>query len=812
MKKLYKQILDRLDGEDLVRRTKELNRIDLGQTFKHYHLSCEHILAELKKYGIPNAEIVKVPADGKTVYQDKRMPIAWDASVGKLTLNDKEKTVAADYTVHPFNLIKGSCGVKKGGETMRIITEEQLLAGEDPKNALVMLVTSTWPRAAVLTPILNMGGRGIISDFLTSRYDYPDAVQWVNACTEGNNWHVQCDDRDFVGFSVSLRMGDKIRNLANKGSLSAFVECDGYRYEGELPAVTALVPGKKSEEIWLLAHTFEPLLDDDSNGVTASIEIARQVMRHGTPEYSLRLVFAMELYGYAAFHANFKGKVIGGCNLDSVPASKNQICRLIPPIGPGTFHGVDILKKIGENLEDCFSFRKQTPECFDDMFLSDSTTGVPTIWMLKEDEPGKGLWHTSVQTADDYLDAETFAKHTALAAVWTIETLFYQGEGAEVEKLDVKLIDSPWRRYAAQQIFARNSIGYPQDFVNVPKDKRRGFSIIYNHMGSMFARMDGVKNMAEIIAEAEAERQKTLTDKEIKKFLSACDYFAEYGYLKAVKRTPLTSEMICKALAELGVEKNDVLLVHASISNCGYIEGGAETIIDSIRKVTGDDGAVLFTAFTRPYVYLGGVNKMWLYAPYDEKDLSQIWTGTIAKVLLEKYPDAIRSKHITHSWAGIGNKAAACLKAHGATDAPCGKTSPLAKALELNGKILFFGSGIAPSTFIHYLETEVDANFLETAVCTIKNADGSIEHVTVPQHLPGHRDFYRSDAENCKFFKKAVENGLEIREVELGMGKLNLIDLKQFYEIGLAIMQEDSDIILCDSDDCLFCKKYRKNK
>ena len=128
----------------------------------------------------------------------------------------------------------------------------------------------------------------------------------------------------------------------------------------------------------------------------------------------------------------------------------------------------------------------------------------------------------------------------------------------------------------------------------------------------------------------------------------------------------------------------------------------------------------------------------------------------------------------------------------------------------MNGKILFFGSGLGPTTFIHYLETAVNANFLETAVCTVKKEDGSVEHVTVPQHLPGHRDFYRFDSENCKFYKKLISAGLKIREVELGMGKLQLIDIRQFYELGLPLMQENSDIILCDSDDCIFCKKYRK--
>ncbi|MBR2911807.1 MAG: hypothetical protein IKC05_09370, partial [Lentisphaeria bacterium] len=137
MKELYRYFRSRIDGDDLVKRTKELCRIEQGQTFRHYRMAAEHILSELKKYNIPNAEIVTVPADGVTSYEDKKMPIAWDATIGKLTLCDKDETVVADYTVHPFHLIKGSVATAPGGEVMRIITEQQFLAGEDPRGALV---------------------------------------------------------------------------------------------------------------------------------------------------------------------------------------------------------------------------------------------------------------------------------------------------------------------------------------------------------------------------------------------------------------------------------------------------------------------------------------------------------------------------------------------------------------------------------------------------------------------------------------------------------------------------------------------------
>ncbi|MBO4633361.1 MAG: DUF4910 domain-containing protein, partial [Lentisphaeria bacterium] len=769
MENLFKKIRSHLDAQMMAEKTEELCRIEMGQTFRHYHQAIDWICAEMKKVGIPNVERLVFPADGKTVYEDKRMPIAWDASIGKLTLCDAEQTVAADFTQHPFHLIKGSVSTLPGGEIVRIITEQQFLAGEDPRGAMVMLETTTSPRAAVISPILDQGGRGIIADYLVGRYEHPDGLQWVNACTEGAHWHIQEEDRDFVGFSVTLRMGDKIRQLANRGGLKARIECDGRRYVGELPAATALIPGRRKEEIWLLAHTFEPLLDDDSNGVVAGIEIAKQIMSMGTPEYSLRLVFAMELYGFAAFHANFKGKVIGGANLDSIPVNSRSYCQLIPPISSVPFHGVKVLKELSEAGVGQLPCKLKKPECFDDMFLSDSTTGVPTVWFLKGLKPGfQELWHNSAQTEKGYLEPEILADFTALAAVWFHRVLFYTGAPAELPKLELKPISSPWRDYAAGQIYARAQIGLPQDLVMVPKAMRKAMPerILYGPMVSLLSGMDGKKNLAQIILETEAERQVSLTDAQIKKYIDAINYLTDWGYLKAVKRTELTPAMLADSMRQAGVKAGDVLLVHSSLSKCGYIAGGAEGLIRGVMEAVGQDGTALFPTFTRPYIYLGSsLNKGWNYRPYDPNDPSQVWTGIVPRVLLEKFPEAKRSRHVTHSWAGLGLHAETCVSVHGPVDPPASHASPLAKAMELGGKVVYIGSGLAPSTFLHYLETVCNSAFLQPAVCRVKNPDGSLHTVFIEQHLPGHRDFYRPDAENCKFFLRAVKAGLKIAEV-----------------------------------------------
>jgi len=812
MKNMFNVIRNGLNADEMRNKVETLCRIEKGQTFRHYHQSIDQICAWLNEAGIPNVERLSFPADGRTVYEDVRMPLAWDASVGKLTLCDSARTVAADYTKNPFNLIKGSTAARPGGELVRIITEQQFLAGENPAGALVMLETLTAPRPAVLVPVLDQGARGIISSFLVGRYEDPEAVQWVNACTEGNNWHVQCDDRDFIGFSVSLTMGDKIRQIASKAELKAWVECDGRRYAGELPAATALIPGRRPEEVWLLAHTFEPLLDDDSNGVVSGIEVAKQIMKMGTPEYSLRLIFAMEVYGFAAFHARFKGKVIGAANLDSIPVKPNYFCSLIPPIATVPFHGVDILKEMAEEFGEKLSCRLEKPACGDDMFLSDSTTGVPTVWFLKKPKEGvTPLWHNSLQTKEGFLDPETMADHVALAAVWFQRTLFYTGKPAALPELELKEVSSPWRDYAAGQVYARSQVGLPRDLVRIPKACRRFLpdNVIYGPMSSLLSRMDGKKDLAQIILETEAERQITLTDAQIKKYIDAINYLTDWGYLKAVSRKELTERMLTEALAEAGVKKGDVLLVHSSQSKCGYMAGGPESLIRGVLDAVGPEGTALFPTFTRPYIYLGSVlNRGWNYRPHDPDVPALVWTGAVPRTLLEKFSGVKRSRHVTHSWAGVGPQADFCLRGHGPDDPPGSESSPMAKALELNGKVVYIGSGLAPSTFLHYLETVCHSAFLGPAVCRVKDPNGSLRTVFIEQHLPGHRDFYRNDAENSKFFQRAVQAGLQIAEVPFGMKKIHVIELRSFYEIGMRLMKEDPRILLCDDPDCVFCSRF----
>lgn len=820
MKQAYERFLSRVDGEKLYRRALELTKIDMGQTTPCHIRAAEFVREQLVEAGIPGVERIDFPADGKTAFQDKVMPLAWDATIGKLEFLDKvsnsgwvpvnkrglaaaDDQVPADFRRHPFHLVKGSTATPPGGIVTRVITEAQLLAGADPRGAMVMLNPMTRAGRGVIRPMLDMGALGFVTDFAIGRYESPDTLQWANAATESGNWHVTAEDRPFIGFAVTPRTGDLIRRL---GGARVRVQCDGRRYVGTEPMVTALVPGESKQEVWLFAHLYEPLLNDDSAGVSTAIEVAKMLMAGKSPRYSVRLVFAMELYGYAAYAAmrgnNLKNEVVGGCNIDSICAVKGEPLTLYPTGNAKPYAGNALVKQAYAELKDTLPLELGAPTYMDDLFLGDPTVGVPSVWLLGR---GRGFWHNSIQCDPEFVDLETMRRSAAFAAAF-VEKLANTEPPAPVAPA-VTVEHSPWRDYAAQMVLARKEPGFPYSQAKVPPYARIALpdGMLYGAFANVMCALDGKKNLAQAIAEAEAETGSQKSEAEVKKYVDAMNHLVDYGYLEAVARPKLTADDIRQALRELGITGKDLVLVHASVSKCGYLEGGAETLIRSVAESV---DTALFTTFTRPYIFLGGPNGNWRYRPFDPADADAVWTGTVGKTVLRKFPDAARSRHITHSWAGFGSRAHACLDAHGPCDPPAGETSPLAKALELGGKILYFGAGLESTTFIHFLEDATRMPFLSTAICRVKNPDGSLTTVAVPRHLPGCREFY-TNAMECKFFKRAFARGLELKRVKFGMGELMALDLKQLYEIGMAVIKNDPKVLLCDDPDCLFCRSYR---
>lgn len=877
----------------LMEHTKELANLESLQTYPAYERAAKYIHELLLENGF-DSEYMEFPADGKTVYQDKCMPLAWDATVGRLTVKSSsvafDDPVIADFQRLPIHLVKHSVSTPEGGILAPVVTESQVYAGTDCTGAMVLLEADTRPISDSIAPLLDLGALGFISEYLLNPMDKPDDIYWANAATDAGGWHVREEDREFIGFCISARNGRKLRQAAVMGDVEVLVECDGRRYEGVVPAVTALIPGRQKREVWLLAHTYEPFAVDDSLGVIGSIGVVKKLQELIATgvlpplEFSIRLVFGMELYGFAAVAERFGGclrdRVLGGINMDMIFGGKfDEIQIFYAPLAV-PFYGNFIMKMVADTYDREFGSprtRDMYLSYHDDMFLSDATVGLPTIWALGEnvDALGRVNFHHNSSWNNDFLDEENYARAIGFYTAWAglvacmNETLIPAFAGASAEMAqeylnkeamretcfgepqarmaylteamrgavrnyqlaaDIPQIhaladglvtptakektaqDGKWLAYADQLIPTRLSPGFPFDQIRIPREYRRTLpdGMIYGRFAFILSAMDGEKTLKQLICEASWERQGEMNEKIVKKYVDAVMYLADWGYLSVENHAPIDKEMIVQKLREVGIQKGDVLLVHSGLSQIGHVEGGADTVLDALVEVLGEEGTLLMPVFTQPYIgYEGSLHKDRVYRPSSKKFAERNSTGVIPRTFMRR-SGTKRSTHATHAWCGVGKMAEYCLSFHSLLDDPVSENSPLAKALELGGKVLFFGVDINYNTFLHYLEDKSGAPFLESVIIKVEDETGRLRTEVIRRHLPGHRCFYGSKPREGKFYRNAFQKGLQVHQAELGVGRLQMMDLQQVHDIGMELFREDPLATLCDDPNCFYCRRFHK--
>jgi len=263
----------------------------------------------------------------------------------------------------------------------------------------------------------------------------------------------------------------------------------------------------------------------------------------------------------------------------------------------------------------------------------------------------------------------------------------------------------------------------------------------------------------------------------------------------------LDKAAILAALRNVGVRTGDVLLVHSSLSACGTIDGGAETVIEALREAVGPEGTVLMPAFRRSSAFLNGIGKRWEVRPSRADDCGSValrsFVGAIPAALLANHPDVVRGRHVSHPWCGFGRLAAAMTCEQAEDDPPASDNSALAKAVEYGAKILHFGSPLGHTTFLHYFENHYDLPGLGPSLVAVQRKDGTNTWVYVPKNVPGPREFYSKNGD-AKFFRMAVERGLEIADEPLGNGHVLLMDCRQLWKIGSDIVREHPRILIGD--------------
>ena len=250
----------------------------------------------------------------------------------------------------------------------------------------------------------------------------------------------------------------------------------------------------------------------------------------------------------------------------------------------------------------------------------------------------------------------------------------------------------------------------------------------------------------------------------------------------------MMGEQIVAGIRALGVRPGDLLVVHSSLKSFGRVEGGAETVAKAIVEAVSPGGSAFVPVFN-----------------YDVHAFDLDQTPSVVGAVTEafrKLPNAVRSRHPTHSWAGIGAEARMILGGHDRTH-PFGEGSPLWKLWERNAWVLLIGVDHRASSMIHVAEEVAGVPYLRR----VRNArvikeDGTIEQVIVRR--PG-----------CDFAFNRIDPVLRRRsggifETMVGNSKLMLMRASDVVEAAVGLLKEDPAALLCNLEDDGVCDEARE--
>ena len=149
---------------------------------------------------------------------------------------------------------------------------------------------------------------------------------------------------------------------------------------------------------------------------------------------------------------------------------------------------------------------------------------------------------------------------------------------------------------------------------------------------------------------------------------------------------PITKNEIVNVLYSVGLAKGHTVMVHTALSKMGYVCGGAQTVIEALIEVVGEDGTIMMPTqswknldpedgvhWTVPEEYWQIIRDNW--PAYDKKITPTNTMGVVAEAF-RQWPGTLRSDHPARSVSAWGKHAEYLVNDHELSDI-FGEGSPI---------------------------------------------------------------------------------------------------------------------------------------
>lgn len=254
-------------------------------------------------------------------------------------------------------------------------------------------------------------------------------------------------------------------------------------------------------------------------------------------------------------------------------------------------------------------------------------------------------------------------------------------------------------------------------------------------------------------------------------------------------KSSLTQERTAAALRALGLPAAAILFVHSSMSSMGYVEGGADAIVDAFLDVLGPEGTLVAPTFT--FAHGRSDNPVFDLA----RDPSEM--GRLTEVIRTRTP-ARRSCHLLHSVAALGARAEEITASHGPS--AWAADGPFWKLNELDGHILLLGVPYLRCTYFHLLEQLVQVPYRRwrEVEARARARDGPLRPLRTAIYSP-KPGFPGNDFN--KLGTLLEERGL-VQVGGVGNAVARLFRARDALKVGLAEYRKDPLLFVMTGDRC----------
>jgi aminopeptidase YwaD len=305
-------LANELDGDRAKRDVEIISQQHRMRASQQFHRATEHIVAELQRAGLNSVEVLKFPADGKTLFGTQKARPAWDAEFAELweLRRDGQQWVPgtriASWESMPLSLAQDS---DSGEVTADLVdvgagTREQDYEGKQVRGQLVL--TSSQPEAAARLAVDRFGALGILS------YAQNQPTAWAREDESLVRWgHLDSfSPRSTFAFMVSLKQarGFQARLAAGEAvRLQATVKAQrkAGEYEIAMATIAGSDPALAGQQIAFSCHLDHPRpgANDNASGCATILEVARtyaKLIAQGKlppPRRTIRFIWPPEIEG-----------------------------------------------------------------------------------------------------------------------------------------------------------------------------------------------------------------------------------------------------------------------------------------------------------------------------------------------------------------------------------------------------------------------------------------------------------------------------------------------------------------------------------